>query len=436
MSLPESGRDRQRVLAELESRAEGDANWRNGRTWNLVYHAGESVESLRNDAYELFASENALNPGAFPSLRQCEVEIVEMTADLLSGTDDVVGNVTSGGTESILLAVYTAREYARRERGITDSELVLPETAHPAWSKAGHYFEVDVIRTPIGEDRRADVDAIEAAVTERTAMVVGSAPAYPHGVIDPIGELGRIADESGALCHVDACLGGFILPFLRDLGQDIPLFDFAVPGVTSMSADPHKYGYAPKGSSVLLWREPNVRVNQYFGFQNWDGGVYVAPNMQGTRPGGPIAGTWAVMQYLGREGYTDLTESVMDTAETLQDRIGGVDGLSIVSDPDATVFAVESTDPALDVWAVQERLSADGWVLERQQQPPSIHLSVMPTHEPVVDEFCSDLEAAVDDARSDAGESERAPMYGLSADLDSEEEIERAAERLLDSVFR
>ncbi|MFW5957268.1 MAG: pyridoxal phosphate-dependent decarboxylase family protein [Natronomonas sp.] len=436
MSLPESGRDRERVLADLESRADSDADWRNGRTWNLVYHAGEAVESLRNDAYELFASENALNPGAFPSLGQCEVDIVEMTTDLLSGSDDVVGNVTSGGTESILLAVYTAREHARRERGITESELVVPETAHPAWSKAGHYFGVDVIRTPVREDRRADVDAVEAAVTDRTAMVVGSAPAYPHGVVDPIADLGRIAAANDMLCHVDACLGGFILPFLRDLGHDFPAFDFSVPGVTSMSADPHKYGYAPKGSSVLLWRTPDIRLHQYFGFQDWHGGVYVAPNMQGTRPGGPIAGTWAVMQYLGRDGYADLTATVMDTAETLRDRIEAIDGLSIVANPDATVFAIESTDPTLDVWAVHERLTADGWVLERQQQPPSIHLSVMPTHEPVVEEFCADLEAAAEDARSESGDSARAPMYGLSADLDSDEEIERAAERLLDSVFR
>lgn len=436
MSLPETGRNRESVLEELEARAEDDADWRNGRTWNLVYHAGEDVESLRNDAYELFAAENALNPGAFPSLGRCEVDVVEMTADLLSGDDEVVGNVTSGGTESILLSVYTAREHARSERGISEPELVVPETAHPAWSKAGHYFEVDVIRTPVRDDRRADVEAVAAAASDRTAMVVGSAPSYPHGVVDPIADLAAVASEHGALCHVDACLGGFLLPFLPELGYDVPSFDFSVPGVTSISADPHKYGYAPKGSSVLLWRESDLRIHQYFGFGNWHGGVYVAPNMQGTRPGGPIAGTWAVMQYLGWDGYRELSETVMETAETLRDRIEAIEGISVVSDPDATVFAFESTDDDLDVWAVQERLSAEGWVLERQQRPRSVHLSVMPTHEDVVEEFCSDLEVAVEDARSETGTDPRAPMYGLSADLESDEEIEAAAERLLDSVFR
>ena len=436
MPIPETGHGHDEVLADLRELKADDADWRHGRTWNLVYHAGEDVERLRNEAHELFAAENALNPGAFPSLRRCETEVVRMTADLLSGDEGIVGNMTSGGTESLLLAAYTAREHARVERGITEPEMIVPETGHPGWSKAGHYFGIDVVRTPVREDRRADPEAVEAAVSDRTALVVGSAPAYPHGVVDPIPELAGIAADAGALCHVDACLGGFMLPFLSDLGYPIPPFDFSVPGVTSMSADTHKYGYAPKGTSVLLFRDADVRINQYFGFRGWHGGVYIAPNMQGTRPGGPIAGAWAVMQYLGMDGYRSLAAGVMDTAETLRERIDGIEGLSVVSDPDATIFAFESTDDDVDVWGVQERLHRRGWVIERQQHPPSIHLSVMPTHEPVVDEFLADLESAVEEARGADDEGERAPMYGLSADLEADEEIERAAVELLDRVFR
>jgi len=247
MSLPETGRGPDDILEEMAERREGDADWKSGRTWSLVYHIDEEHKRFKDEASSLYSTQNALSPSAFPSLVTYENEVAGMLADWLGGDDDTVGNVPSGGTESILLAVKTARDWAREERGIEEPHVVLPETAHPAFSKGTHYFDIEETRVPCGEDWRADPDAVEDAIREETALVVASAPSYPHGVIDPVEEIAAVADDHGVMCHVDGCIGAILLASLRDLGRDYPPFDLSVDGVTSLSVDPHKYGYTAKG---------------------------------------------------------------------------------------------------------------------------------------------------------------------------------------------
>ena len=270
--LPEKGIPKSEALAAMKSLREKDVRWQEGRVFSLIYYAGEEITDLLKEASLLFFSENGLNPTAFPSLRQLETEVVAMSVAILRGDDRVVGNMTSGGTESILLAVKSAREWARANRpDIREPEMILPLTAHPAFEKAAHYLDVKPVRTPLGPDFRADAAAVRDAITPRTILMVGSAPAYPFGVIDPIADLAAIAQERGILFHADACVGGFMLPFVRKLGYPVPDFDFAVPGVTSISADLHKYGYCVKGASVVLYRNAALRRGQFFAYTDWPG---------------------------------------------------------------------------------------------------------------------------------------------------------------------
>ncbi|MBI5053287.1 MAG: aspartate aminotransferase family protein [Chloroflexi bacterium] len=394
--LPKDRSSKENVLSQMKTMRERDVKWREGKVFSLVFAADDELTALQKEAYTLFMSENGLNPTAFPSLRQFETEVITMSARLLGGDDEVVGNMTSGGTESLLMTVLTAREWGRA-RGITSPEMILPITAHPAFEKAAHYFNLKPIHTPVRADFRADVSAIRNAITPRTVLIVGSAPSYPHGVIDPISDLAHIARDHEILFHVDACVGGFLLPFARRLGYPIPPFDFSVDGVTSISADLHKYGYAAKGASLVLYRHKKIRRHQLFAYLDWSGGIYASPTMVGTRPGGAIAAAWAVMNYLGEEGYLALTDQVMKTATQLRDGINAIDGLHIVSDPDMSVMAI--TSDRLNIYEVGDEMTLRGWHLDRQQFPPTLHLTVMPTHARIVDLFLSDLTAAATSAR-------------------------------------
>jgi glutamate/tyrosine decarboxylase-like PLP-dependent enzyme len=388
MKIPKTGQTRDALTASMAEARQADTRWRDGRVWSLVYYAREDVLEVAKEAYLAFFSENGLGRIAFPSLQRFETEVVGMTASLLHG-EQAVGSITSGGSESILMAVKTARDRARAERPrVQAPEIVLPVTAHPAFEKASRYFGLTSIRTPVGADFRADVAAMRAAVTDNTVLVVGSAPPWPHGVVDPIADIAAIAAERGISCHVDACLGGFVLPFARTLGYPIPAFDFEVPGVTSISADLHKYGYTAKGASVVLYRDPEVYKHQPFVY-DWPGGQYATPTMAGTRPGGAIAAAWAVMQYLGETGYLELVDQAMKTTRALIDGIDAIDGLRVLGRPDVTVFAYASD--RLDIYAVADGLAGLGWYVNRQSTPPSIHLKVDPMHAAVVDDYLADL---------------------------------------------
>ncbi len=396
--LPTQGRSKTEVLDTMQAARDKDVRWREGRVFSLVFNAGDEVSDVLKDAYTLFFSENGLNPTAFPSLKKFETEVVAMVAALLGGDANAVGNMTTGGTESLLMAVLTAREYARAVKShITAPDMVLPASAHPAFEKAAHYFGVKSIRVPVRADFRADVAAMEQAITPNTILMVGSAPSYPQGVVDPIRELAQAALRHNVLFHTDACVGGMLLPFVRKLGYPVPDFDFSIPGVTSISADLHKYGYAAKGASVILYRNSDLRRHQYFAYTDWSGGIYVSPSMTGTRPGGPIAAAWALLNYLGEAGYLKLTDQVMQTVIKLRDGINAIDGLRVLSDPEMSVMAIGSE--SLDVYEVGDELTARGWHLDRQQFPPSLHLTVSPYHATVADAFLGDLGEAAAKAR-------------------------------------
>jgi glutamate/tyrosine decarboxylase-like PLP-dependent enzyme len=394
MQLPETGMARADVVARMRERKREDADWEGGRTFSLIYPAGPDVDAMLRDAHDLYLFENALNPFRFPSLRQMEQEVCEMTASLLHGPDDAGGAMTSGGTESILMAVKTARDRARAERGVERPELLAPVTAHPAFAKAASYLGLELVQVPIRGDFRADVAAAERLLGERTALVVGSAPNYPFGVVDPIPELARLASERGVSFHTDACLGGFLLPFLEALGEDVPPFDFRVPGVTTISADVHKYGYCTKGASVITHRDRDtLRRYQLFVYDRWPGGLYGSFAMAGARPAAPIAAAWAVMHYLGREGYVRLARVLRDTTRRLREGIEAIPELHVWGEPAMSVLAFGSE--RVDVSAVGDVMDERGWHLDRQQAPDALHLMVSPAHERVADAFLDDLRAAV-----------------------------------------
>lgn len=415
--MPRRGLPSEDVLAQLMAMKQGDQDWRGGRVFSLVYSAGDEVHELLQDALSLYSAENGLNVLAFPSIGTMQHDIVSNTATLL-GADDpasggaVEGYLTSGGTESLLQAVKTARDVARNERGIARPQVVVGESAHAAFTKAADYFDVDLIRIPVGADFRVDVDALADACTDSTIMVVGSAPTYPQGVVDPIADIASLAHERGILCHVDACMGGFLLPFLTELGRFSEPFDFRLPGVTSMSADVHKYGYASKGVSVILYRTHELARHQVFATSDWLGGFYASTAMAGTRPAGPIAAAWAVLMHIGLEGYLELTRTAHDAARELRAGIEAIEGLELRGNPPATVMAFGAQDPAtLDIFAVGERLAAEGWYLDRQHRPDSLHATVHAGSAGTVPYLVRDLRHAVK-ATGTARTENRSTTYG------------------------
>nr|HEX4314930.1 pyridoxal-dependent decarboxylase [Kofleriaceae bacterium] len=457
------------ILGELAARAKRDVDYRGGRVFSLVYHAGAEHEELLARAHALYASANLLNPMAFPELAKLEREVVAFARELMHGSDRTGGVMTSGGTESILCAVAAYRARARRERPWASlggrPELVVPATIHPAFDKAAHWFGVALVKVPVGADLRADAAAMARACGRRTIGLVASAPQYPHGVVDPIADIAAIATARGLPMHVDACVGGFVLPWLERLGRDVPRWDFRVPGVTSISADLHKYAYAGKGASLLMWRDARDVRDQVFVATDFPGGIYASPTMIGTRPGGPIAAAWAATRSLGADlgaGYLRLARAAAGAADRLRAGIAAIDGLEVLGDAHAPIVAygaagalepvgavdrargslaallggvrdtvttigklgsddspgnalrdavgaiadraataIAPARDAIDVFAVADRLESRGWTVDRMHRPNAIHLTVTAAHEPVVDRYLADLAAAVSEVRAD-----------------------------------
>ncbi len=400
ITIPEQGRDFTSVLDELKTFGEKDPDYKSGRTWSLVYYLGEEYSNFLNEAGKLYASTNGLNPMAFQSLKRFETEVVRMTADMLHGDKDVCGIMTSGGTESCLLAVKTYRDMARKTKKIKKPEMIIPESAHVAWEKGAKYFDVKPIRIPLDDGYKVNVEKVKKAVNSRTIMILGSAPGYPHGVVDPIGDLGRIGKEKNIPVHVDACVGGYLLPFVEELGYPVPSFDFRVPGVTSISADTHKYGYSAKGASTILYRNMDIMEHQLFVFTEWPGGIFASPGLLGTRPGGNIAAAWAAMQAMGRSGYLDNAKKVMDTTQALMKGVNAIDGLAVVGKPEMSLFAYRSTAKKLGIYAVGDQMEKKGWQIDRQQKPECLHAMVTPLHLDVVDQYLEDLAVSVNHVRS------------------------------------
>jgi sphinganine-1-phosphate aldolase len=392
--IPERSRAVGEVIAELEAKRARDVRWREGRAFSLVFSGGPAAHEAAERAALIYLHENALNTRAFPSLGEIQAEVVGWTAELLGAPAGAAGFLTSGGTESILCAVLAARERGRAERGITAPEMVVAESAHAAFHKAAHLFAVKLVKTPVQGDWRADVGAMASAVTADTVLLVGSAPQYPQGVVDDIPAIAALAAEAGASCHVDACMGGFVLPFAERLGRRAPAWDFRVAGVTSISADIHKLGYAPKGVSVILHRTKALRAYQTFTTRDWLGGLYASPNLQGTRPGLPMAAAWAVMQTLGMEGYLDLTRRALAAADRMRAGVAATPGLRVLGDGDHHLVAMAAdpaSDVAIDVFALGDALSARGWLHDRQGPPDQLHSTVSNSNVEAMDDWLADL---------------------------------------------
>ncbi|WP_204114877.1 pyridoxal phosphate-dependent decarboxylase family protein [Shimia biformata] len=417
LQLPAQGRNPDEVLTDLSRFRAKDPDYKAGKLWSLVYHLDEEHDDFLADAYRQYSSANGLNPAAFQSLKQMESQVISVMAGLLNGGPDTCGVMTAGGTESCLMAVKCYRDMAAKTRRVSRPNMVLPATAHVAWFKAAEYFKVKIRLLPVGKDLATDISKLARKIDGNTVMVLGSAPEYPHGTIDPIAEMGRIAAEKGVPMHVDACVGAFILPFMEKNGHDLPEWDFRVPGVTSISGDIHKYGYAAKGASAILYRDLDTLKHQMFVYQDWPGGVFASPAMLGTRPGGAYAAAWATLQKFGEDGYCDLARRTIAAVDAIKEGIDGIDGLKILGAPQGPLLAYGASDKALSIFAVADQLAAKGWSVNRVQNPDGIHAMVTARHLEVVETYLSDLKAAVATVRAnpDLARTGSAATYGMMA---------------------
>lgn len=415
MRMPEKGLPKDRIFAELEAKREHDPRKDEARTFGLTFYVDPELTHVVEEANRRFLFDNGLDPTVYRSFLNLEREIVAMSAAHLGGDHDVVGNATSGGTESILIAVKAARDRARKARGIAEPQMLVPVSAHAAFFKAAQYFDIELITIPCDPvTLTPSLDDYRSRLTDRTALIVGSAPSYAHGVMDPIADLSALAVEHDLWLHVDGCIGGFLLPFLRDLGAPVPAFDFSLPGVTSISMDFHKYGFSAKGSSVVLYRNADARRYAIFACSEWTGYTVINPVVQSTRSGGPLAATWAALHHLGREGYLAVAKELLDTAKRLHEGIDAVPGLKIMGKPVMSLLAFTSTDSAVGIYRLGDALAARHWHVQPQfgsdGTPPSLHLTIMPKNAANVDEFLADLRAAVEDVRKGPAEN---PLLGM-----------------------
>ena len=438
------GRDRQSILDELATMAgEEDRIADLGRVSGSIYHGGHDHYAFLTEVFRLFAHVNVLQRDMYPSATKLEAEIVSMTAAVLHGEavaghhpgEEACGVVTFGGTESLINPMLVYRDRGRVEKGITEPEVIVPVTAHVALEKAAHLLGIKLLKAPLRDDWLADVDWMRDHVTKNTVALVGSAANYAHGLIDPIEELSEIALQHDIGLHVDGCLGGFILPWAERLGYDLPRFDFRVPGVTSISADTHKYGYALKGTSVLLYRNSGLRKYQYFNFPEWPGGIYFSPGLSGSRSGGIVAATWAAMVSLGEQGYLDIAQRIFTTAATIKAGIESIPELEVIGNP---TFLVAFRSKTLDIYHVNDHLIEKGWRLNALQLPPALHFCVTrPNTAPEVAEaFVDDLRDAVEYAKHPTRSSPRSgALYGLGGTPAGNEILDTLFTAALDAMY-
>lgn len=401
------------ILAELRARRANDLPTHGGRTLAYVYDSGlAAADEIAREAVAMYASTNGLDPTAFPSLLSMEADLVAFARSILHADEQVVGTVTSGGTESILLAVQTARDAA----GVDRPAMVVPSTIHAAFAKAAHYFGVELVAVPVGPGHRADVAAMTEAIDrlgDRVVLVAASTPSYAHGVIDPIEELAAVTRERGLRLHVDACIGGWVLPWM----PDVPAWDFAVPGVTSMSVDLHKYAYTPKGVSLLLHATPQLRRPQFFAHADWPGYTMLNSTMQSTKSGGPLAAAWAVVQHIGADGYRDLVARTVEGTRALAAGIEAIDHLHLVEQPETSLVVI-GTDDAVDVFTISDLMLDRGWFVQPQMrfgdEPANLHLTMSAATAPSVPEFLDALASAVKEAAA-AGPVQVDPLLAEAA---------------------
>lgn len=474
--FPESGKKGPELTGMLPTFKAGDARWNSGKIFGFVYHPGEPYAKISEAYQEAFRYESTLNPSAFPSLRKFEKDVVGMARELMHGDNRAAGSVTTGGSESIFLALKVARQ-AAMETGKKEGpfEVILPETAHPAFLKACLYLSLKAVIVPVDGQMMADPAAMQEAINENTILLGCSAPCFPCGVVDPVRRLGQLAQKYHLLLHVDACMGGFMLPFMEELGYQVPEFDFRVPGVTSISLDAHKYGYAPKGVSIILYRNRELRKKQFFIHTEWSGGIFASTTFSGTKSGGPLAGCWAIINHLGREGYRNISRQVMETTRIIRKGIEEMKGLHIIGDPSMSVLAFGSDFG--NIYNIGDALASRGWYLDRLQFPEALHLTITRLNLGMEEEFLRDLQEIVaseeelSSARKgmqksvkavemlnrvlpagitdrlarlagsrmeSSGEEKKgsqAALYGISATFDNRKSVHRLVENLLDGMY-
>ncbi|XP_053162023.1 sphingosine-1-phosphate lyase 1 isoform X2 [Hemicordylus capensis] len=416
-TLPEKGLSQPEVMHKIQEYSSmGDVHWEDGKVSGAVYSGETELTNLFVKVYKDFAWTNPLHPDIFPGLRKMEAEVVRMTCNLFHGGPSSCGAVTSGGTESILMACKAYREMAY-EKGIKYPEILVPQSVHAAFDKAANYFGLKIVHIPLTKNMQVDVKAMKRAISRNTALLVCSAPGFPHGIMDPIEEVAELAQKYKIPFHVDACLGGFLIVFMEKAG--FPLqhrFDFRVEGVTSISVDTHKYGYAPKGSSVILYRNANYRQYQFFIAPDWQGGIYASPTMAGSRPGGIIAACWATMMYKGEDGYVEATRKIISTARFIESGLRKIDNIFVFGKPEVSVIAFGSD--TFDIYQLLNFLTAKGWNLNVLQFPSSIHISVTLLHtKPGVAElFLNDIRGSVSEIMKDpkAKTTGMGAVYGMA----------------------
>jgi sphinganine-1-phosphate aldolase len=438
-TMPEQPVSREQILDELRQMStEEDRKGDSGRVSGSIYSGDHDHYAFLTEAYSFYAHSNVLQRDMYPSATKLEAEIIAMTADMLHGDDDTSGLVTSGGTESLVTAMLTYREWGRNTKGIDRPQIIMPVTAHPAHEKAFHYFGIEAVKAPVTEEFVVDLDFVREHITPNTVALVGSAGTYPHGLIDPIPALGQLALEHNIGLHVDGCLGGFVIPWAEDLGRPLPPFDLRVPGVTSISADTHKYGYALKGSSVLLFRPKSLRRHQYMIIDGWPGGAYASPSMGGSRSGGLIAATWASMLHMGKSGYRAIAADIYRTADEIKAAVRSHPELSLIGDSLFNVaFRATPGPDAIDIFHVNDGLIKRGWRMNGLQNPPALHFCVTRpnTQDGVTEAFAHDLAEAVAYAKDPPSPMPRSgAMYGAGGVFPDREEMRAAIADRLDAM--
>lgn len=436
MKLPKKGMDSDTILATLDAFKMEDLDWRRGRVWAYVYPIDAEVEKVSKQAYTNFLTENALDPTAFPSCLILENQIVAIGAAHLGGDENTTGNFTTGGTESILMAVKSARDRARDlQPEITKPEMILPVTAHAAFHKAAAYFDVTLKLVDVDpETFRAGPGAVREAITDNTILIVASAPSYAHGVVDDVEGIAAVAKEHNILCHVDGCMGGWLLPYFKRLGADIPAFDFSVEGVTSISMDLHKYAFCPKGASLILYRSKEVREYQMFSCSNWTGYTIINPTFQSTKTGGPLAGAWATLHSIGDERYLDYARTIWDSTQEVIEGCRSIPGIEVMGQPDFCLVAIQSNE--FNIFNLADEMKKRGWYIQPQlgykDYAPNVHFSINLGVAPHTQAMLADLREAVLDAQKIPDAGLAAQAHSILNSMNTEKLSDEAFEKLLD----
>jgi sphinganine-1-phosphate aldolase len=422
IQFPENGAAQNSIIKNLTEMKSHDLPWQSGKAFAYIYGTDMDVMQFSADAYKMYLTENGLDPTSFPSLLKLETEVIGMLSDLLHGGESACGNLTSGGTESVMLAVKTARDWARANKAeINRPEMIIPETAHPCFQKAAHYLGLEVKIVPVDpETFRADTKAMEAAISSQTILLVGSSPSYAHGVIDPIEELAAIAKSKGLLFHVDCCVGGMYLPFAEMLGYDLPLFDFRVDGVTSISCDLHKFGYVPKGCSSVLYKNKELRQYQLFSCSNWPGYTIVNPAVTSSKSGGPMAGAWAMFKHWGKDGYKKAVKACQEATASFIDGLKEIPELQLLGNPDMSLLSFKSLSPDVSIFHLIDAMNKKGWHLQLQlashASKEAVHLSITHFNTPHITALLADLKATVAELKASVHPSNEM-MMGLDASM-------------------